>query len=293
MNKYKIATIDIGGTNTRFAFFNEDKLVKKIRFKTDANIYSNTLDEIVKIINKYEIERIALCIPGPADYKNGIVINSPNLQGWHNVNVKKYITKNTKIKKIVFENDANAMALGNHYFYKNDKVKNSVSQFFTISTGFGAGIIINNKIFTGANGYAQEIAYLPSSKYKTKKLHLNSFAAEHLVSGTGIQLRAKNKKIVFNTKEIFENYNSDLNCKKIIDEAIDTLARTIAMSMAFTNPNLIVFGGSVALNNWWYVEKAIELAKTLVDPTHLINIEFKQDQMGDDSALIGLKYLIN
>ncbi|UWV81060.1 hypothetical protein [Mycoplasmopsis cynos] len=54
---------------------------------------------------------LALCIPGPSDYENGIVLNSPNLGGaWKNFDVKQYLLKNTQIKDIVFENDANVMA---------------------------------------------------------------------------------------------------------------------------------------------------------------------------------------
>ncbi|VEU59279.1 ROK family protein [Mesomycoplasma neurolyticum] len=292
MKQYKLATIDIGGTNTRFALIENDKIIKKIRFATNQFNYSETLDKVINLLKKYQIDSVALCIPGPADYKKGVIIDSPNLSGWHNINIKKYIKNKIAIKKIVFENDANAMALGNHYFYKNNELKNSVSQFFTISTGFGAGLIINNKIFTGANGYAQEIAFLPSSKNKTKKLHLNEYAAEHLISGTGISLRAKNKKLFLSAKEIFKKYKENDICRKIIDEGIDALARTLAMALAFVNPNLVIFGGSVALNNWWYVEKAIELAKKYVDPAHLLNLRIVKDPYGDDSALIGLSYLL-
>ncbi|UWV94397.1 ROK family protein [Mycoplasmopsis cynos] len=70
---------------------------------------------------------------------------------WKNFDVKQYLLKNTQIKDIVFENDANVILLINHVYYK--KNLNDVSQFYTISTGFGSGLIINNKIFHGNNYY--------------------------------------------------------------------------------------------------------------------------------------------
>ncbi|WP_025755669.1 ROK family protein [Mycoplasmopsis cricetuli] len=290
MKKYNLASIDIGGTNTRFALFENNQIIQKIRFKTDQENYQITLDKIVNLINEYKIDALAMCIPGPADYANGIIKNSPNLKGWHNINIKKHLLSKTNLKEIVFENDANVMALANHFYFNNNS--QGVTQFFTISTGFGAGLIIKNEIFTGSSGFAQEIAHLPSSKYYTSKLHLNSYAAEHFVSGTGMQLRAKAKNLNYNSAEILKNYKQNKDCTQIVNQAIDTLARTMAISLAFVNPNLIAIGGSVAINNWWIVEKAINKLKKFVDPYHLKNLKIKKDPFADDSALFGLNYLI-
>ncbi|WP_027334278.1 ROK family protein [Mycoplasma elephantis] len=292
-NNYKFAAVDIGGTNVRFATFDKNEKIKdKLRFDVDVNDYKKTLNKIIELINKYEIDAIGMDFPGPADYKKGIAICLPNLISWNGHNLKEYLLNNCKrLKKVECDNDANVMGLANHYYFKRGI--NDVTQFYTLSTGFGAGLIINNKIYTGAYGLAQEIARAPwGSVYDEKTYHLLPYSAELYVSGTGISLRAKTKNKNWSTKEVFANYENDNIAKQVIDEGIDTLARTISSSMALLNPNLFVFGGAVARYNKWFVEKAIEKAKEITEPTHFKNVEFKFEELGDDSALYGLYYLI-
>ncbi|MGZ9432081.1 ROK family protein [Mycoplasma sp. 613B] len=290
MNKF--ATVDIGGTNVRFALIKEHKITKKIKFQTNTTNWQETLDKIVKLINRYEINKLAVCIPGPANYKDGIIFNTPNLKGWKNLNVKKYLLNNTKLEKIVFENDANAMALANHHFYNQNK--EDITQFFTISTGFGAGLVINNQIYTGVNHLGQEIARIPLGEPLFSTFHLSKYAAELFVSGTGFALRAsqlKDKKV--EAKEVLENYNKDETFEIIYNESVITLAKTIATFIGILAPNLIVFGGSVTHKNSFFVKEAIKMAKTLCDKQQFKQVKFKFDKLKDNSALIGLSYLLN
>lgn len=290
MKKINFASIDIGGTNVRFALFKNNKIVEKFRFATDVNYYEQTLDKIIDLAKNFDVKAIALCIPGPANYEKGIILSSPNLIGWNGVNVKNYLLNNSDIEYAVFENDANVMALANHHYFKNDA--KGVTQFFTISTGFGAGLIIENKIFRGSNGLGQEIAQAPLAKSKTERFHLNPYAAELFVSGTGMTLRASIVGDEIEAKDILAMYKTNSEMRKIVSGTIETLARAIAISIAFMNPNLMVFGGSVATHNYWFVEKAIEKAKKLCDTNQFNAVRFEMDKMGDDSALFGLNILI-
>lgn len=288
----KFASIDIGGTNVRFALVENSKIKKKIRFKTEQINWTKTLNKIVSLINKHEITHVALCIPGPANYEEGKILSSPNLKGWKNKDIKTFLLDRTNIEKIVFENDANVMALANHHYYK--QTQKDVTQFFTISTGFGAGLIINNKVFTGSNHLGQEIARIPLGEKMDDNFHLSKFSAELFVSGTGIALRAsKIKKVNMDSKFIFENFESDPELKKIINESILVLAKTIATSIGMLNPNLMVFGGSVSNNNSFFVKEAIKLAKEFCDYNQYKQVKFRFDRLKDNSALIGLNYLIN
>lgn len=303
-SQYKFASVDVGGTNVRFALIEDHKIVYKTKFKVNPKEYQKTLDKIVSLITEHNVNALALCIPGPSDYKKGIILESPNLQGWNGQNIKKYILSKCKLDKIIFANDANVMALANHYFFKPRG--GGVTQFFTISTGFGAGLIINNKIFTGSKGYAQEIATMPISNFPAKQsFHLNPFAAELFVSGTGLNLRSKMEGYDLKAKEILDAYrqksigkkSTQINVDhyindKIVEETIDTLARTISISLATINPDLMVFGGPISQSHYWLIEQAILKAKTWTVSTQWDSVQFKQDPFGDDSALIGLNYLI-
>ena len=280
----KILTIDIGGTNTRVALFQNMKLKWIEKFSTDTNSFLNEvklIKNIVKTKNE-EFDCIGLAAPGPADYQKGIFFDLPNMPKWQGTNFIEILQKELATEKIIADNDANLMALAHHHFFKNE---NGITQFYTISTGLGSGLIINNKIFSGYNGFAQEIAKLPTAFSKEKGKGLSEGAVELFSAGSGLETRAK-----LQAKEIFAKYKTDNNCKKIVDEGIESLANLFAISIATINPNLIVYDGSVARYNDFYVKKAIEIAKERVFDTQLKDLEFKAGKLGDDSCLYGCAY---
>ncbi|AMD81404.1 ROK family hexose kinase [Mycoplasmopsis canis PG 14] len=290
----KYAAVDIGGTNVRFALFSQEgQIVSKVKTATNYESAETTCDWIKEQIIKNNIEYLALCIPGPSDYKNGIVLKSPNLGGtWENFDVKSYLMKNTNLKDIVFENDANAMALANHIHFNKTEVE--VSQFFTISTGFGAGLVVNNKIFHGNNYYAQEIAQIPVSKiaFEGQSRLKNAFALELHCSGSGIETKAKFYGIANSAKEVFDlAKNNNSKAMQLVNEAKEALTNMFAITAGMIAPHNFFVGGSVALAQKELVKEAFENAKKISDFNHFNNINLYFDELGDDSALMGLYHL--
>ncbi len=285
----KHAVIDIGGTNSRFAIIVDDKIIFRESFSTILSDPKKSLEPLIKLLNEHEIEFLGICLPGVANYDEGVIISGANIPNWVGFNVRTFITQNSSVKKIVFENDANAMAYAVHTFYK--KTKKDITQFFTISTGLGAGLIHKGEIYSGFSFQGLEIAWMPAS-FNKEENHLSTGSCEYFSSGSGIEKRATkifNKKIT--TEEVFALYSTDEKAKIIIDEAIETLGSTLAITIAVLNPNSIVIGGSVARHNKWYIDKAIEWAKRNSLPSQFNVIEFLEDPYGDDCALFGIDAL--
>ena len=150
--KYAVG-IDVGGTNTRVALINEEyKILERIQFSTDSKDPEVTLNKIGEIIKGFgkEVEGIGISCPGPLDLIEGVVLTPPNLPGWHHLTLSKRLEEITGVR-VCLENDANLACLaealegagaGKHFV-----------QFLTISTGVGAGLCINGKIYHGAKGY--------------------------------------------------------------------------------------------------------------------------------------------
>lgn len=287
MNNY--AAIDIGGTNSRFAIIKNDKVILKETFPTNLLNPIDSMNPLINLLNKHNITNLGICLPGVANYDEGIIISGANIPNWVNFNMKKFILSNTKVKKIIFENDANAMAYAVHSYYK--KTKKDITQFFTISTGLGAGLVYKDEIYSGYSFQGLEIAWMPAS-FNKEKNHLSTGSCEYFSSGSGIERRAEKIFGKFlTTKEVFDLYDKDDKARGIIDEAIETLGSTLAIIISIANPNTIVIGGSVARNNKWYINKAIEWAKENSLPSQFNVIEFLDDPYGDDCALFGIDSL--
>jgi glucokinase len=58
---------------------------------------------------------MAIAAAGAIDSERGMVTDSPNLPGWHNVPLKGEIQLSTGVRTFVI-NDATAAALGEHSF---------------------------------------------------------------------------------------------------------------------------------------------------------------------------------
>lgn len=286
-----ITTIDIGGTNIRMAYWKDGKMQKITKVKTEPKNWIKNVKEIAKFINEApeQVKAIGVGMPGLADYKNGKFINPPNLRGWWNLDIKTELKNLTKISNIFFENDAKLMALANHK--ELGYTEKDITQFFTVSTGLGAGLIINDQIFQGSQGWAQEVAHLPVNTFSEKNSYSKG-ALEYFASGGGLAKRAEKYIGNISTKELFDMAKKGDACaKEIVDQGIESLANLIAIVGALINPTSVVFDGSVARYDTWYVERAFELSKERMYSLQGESIKMHISKLGDDSTLIGAYYL--
>ncbi len=114
--------------------------------ETIDELKSNTHDSIYGVIG------IGIGVYGILS-KSKKIVYAP-FSSWKDIELKKIIEDYTGIKTYV-ENEANISALGENIIHANQK--NLVS--LNIGIGVGMGIIIDNKLYTGENGFAGEIGH--------------------------------------------------------------------------------------------------------------------------------------
>ena len=164
--KYSLG-IDIGGTNTVFGLVDSSgHIIKKDSILTNSNNPPGLLFEnIFNIINNWEIELdnsdlvrdIGVGVPN-GNYFTGMVVSPPNLgKDWDELNLCSLI-KTYKDVPVSITNDANAAALGEKYFGVAKSMNDVV--FITLGTGLGSGIIVNNNMVYGHDGFAGELGHL-------------------------------------------------------------------------------------------------------------------------------------
>ena len=153
--------IDIGGTKTAVLKASINSLgelmcEERIEFKTSGVEY--TLDRIIKEVESLmPCDAIGISCGGPLDEKSGIIMSPPNLPGWDSVEIVKILSERFCVP-VALRNDANACALAEWRFGAGKGCENMA--FLTFGTGLGAGLIINGKLYSGANGNAGEIGHI-------------------------------------------------------------------------------------------------------------------------------------
>ena len=259
----KIA-IDIGGTFMRVALFHNEQMIKMVKERTPKT-KREFIKELVCLIHEVKdsqkIKGIGIGIPGPADYKKGVIINPPNLP-LRNVNLKKILQKKIKTK-IIFENDARCVALAEKYF----GVKRANFLVITLGTGVGGGIIVNNELCTG-NGNAGEIGhmilqYLP---HKRKNHEINNPGSFELLA-SGEAMRKKAKMLLgqpLTAKQLKDSARrGNKKAQQILEETTLYLAIGISNLIHIFNPEIIVLSGGVKEAGDYFLDKVKSKLETL------------------------------
>jgi predicted NBD/HSP70 family sugar kinase len=102
-----------------------------------------------------------VCVPGAVDDCTGVVRFAPNL-GWRNVSLlpaleKAFAAIGLPGVTVQLQNDADAAALGEYEFAAGEGEDPLV--FVNCDVGVGAGVVLNDRLFTGAQGMAGEIGH--------------------------------------------------------------------------------------------------------------------------------------
>lgn len=127
-----------------------------------------------------------------------------------------------------------------------------------VGTGIALGVYSNNKLFTGAKGFAGEVgyAYVP---YKNK---LERF--DNLSSGRIILEKSKTTP-----KELIKRINE--NCEKsikIIKEAGHYFGVLLGLVIQFYNPDIIVVGGTTKTYPYYMKEALKTVKKTTLQQSY-------------------------
>ena len=264
--KLKIG-LDIGGTKCAISTGEcEDgaiKILSREEFPTAGLSWQQVLDEFARRIElqtsnfKHQtIGAIGISCGGPLDSKRGVIMSPPNLPGWDDVPVVDFFKERFGVPVSV-QNDANACALAEYLYGSGRGVKNLV--FMTFGTGLGAGIIIDGKLYSGANDNAGEIGHIrlaPTGPVGYNK----EGSAEGFCSGAGIARLAKIRKgLDLTTKEIFARVRAgDPDCTEVFRESAEKLAAILAFTIDILNPEVIALGGVFMRN--------ADLFMPIVDP---------------------------
>ncbi|MDO8774040.1 MAG: ROK family transcriptional regulator [Burkholderiaceae bacterium] len=108
-----------------------------------------------------QLSGVGIGLPGAFDDATGVVRFAPNL-GWRNVDFLPQITQALTLAglpdvPVHVQNEADTAALS-EYEFSEDEAQNSLI-FVTCGTGVGAGIVLNDRLFTGMQGMAGEIGH--------------------------------------------------------------------------------------------------------------------------------------
>jgi len=245
--KKVIIGLDLGGTKIAAAAANErGRILSELIVPTEApkgkkQVIANlerAIETLARSV-KGKLIKIGVGVPGPIDYNQGLVIEPPNLPGWKRVNLKAILTKRFKVP-VFIDNDANCAALGEALFGAGKSARNFI--YMTVSTGIGGGIIIDRKVYRGANGSAGEFGHMIIDPRGYKCGCGNRGDLEAMASGTSIKTRSGEDAMAIHIRA----QQGDRKAIKVINDTAKYLGIGIANLVNIFNPEMVVIGGGLS-----------------------------------------------
>jgi len=159
-----IAAIDIGGTKIAVGMVNEEGSIlcrlesptePERGFEDAVNRMAAMLREVSRRVGR-PVSGIGIGCTGPVDPFAGTVGNVDFLPGWEGSNLADSLAGEFRVP-VAVENDADAAALGEAAWGSGRGKQHFI--YVTISTGIGGGIILEGRLYRGADGAHPEIGH--------------------------------------------------------------------------------------------------------------------------------------
>ncbi len=172
-----VMTLDAGGTNFVFSAIQANvEIIDPIRLPSNGHDLQLCLQTIVDGFSEVKTKlpsdpaAISFAFPAPADYPNGIIgelLNFPSFMGTDGIAIGPMLEEKFKIP-VFINNDGDLYAYGEAlsgflpHINKLLEEAGSPRRFknllgVTLGTGFGGGIVTNNRLFGGDNSMAAEV----------------------------------------------------------------------------------------------------------------------------------------
>jgi glucokinase len=305
--------VDIGGTKLSVALITEEGRIIDKCFdcdhveKSECGLTDQIKYNIRLMLKRNNLTESDLCgigigCAGHIRFSDGSIITTSNLKGFKGYPLRSVIQSDFSVP-VTLDNDANAQAFGELKFGAGKGYHNMV--FLTISSGIGAGIIIDNKVYRGITGTAGEFGHTiiePGSDLVCTCGNKGCLMA--VACGMALphifQKKLREGKITkLNLPPDFDYSRVD---GKLIKQGLDIgdpvsneimldTARYVGIGIynifQALNPQLIVLGGGLLSWGEIFLEKIKQTFYDLARDMMFDHIEIKVSEIGVDAGVIG------
>ena len=294
--------VDIGGTKIAIGLASESgKLIEQDRFLVaETKTPEATLDRVAEIGKRLgtkhgqDITRIGIGSPGP--FHNGRLAQPANLPGWDGIALAESLSARLD-RPAYLQNDGNAAAVGEWMFGQG---KNSQDMaYITVSTGVGAGLVLNGAPYGGPHGNAAEIGHIVIDPAGPRCNCGLTGCLEAVASGTAMGRIGRERASAsaylrsldpadIGAKDVIRGWQQqDPVSSEIVEQIAQYLGHGLGILVNLVNPERIVLGGGVMNAGLPFLARITHWTEFYSMPTLYHETELFLSSLGDDTGLIG------
>lgn len=281
--------IDIGGTKISAARWSDGQLTHREVYPTPTSPtdFEDCLALLIR--NTSGINAVAVCATGFTDGAVMYAVNRTMISFWNGYPLRATLEKLTTLPVIIV-NDAQAAAWGEYRVQSSD----ADLMFVTLSTGVGAGLILEGQLRHGPRGLAGHVGHTRSQVDALDGCQLCSCGQwgclETVASGAALARQAsKQLGRAVDAADVHALASAgDLPMLALLQNAALAVATNLLQISTTLDIRRILIGGSVGL-----APLTIQLIKQAMQQAvpDLFKLNIQPARLGPDAGLIGVGYL--
>ncbi|HOJ11094.1 MAG TPA: ROK family transcriptional regulator [Clostridiales bacterium] len=187
---------------------------------------------------------IGVVTPGPVDIFTGTILNPPNFDNWHNVNIAQKLQEHFKLP-VYLENYSASLALIEKNYGRGVEFENFM--LMVVNEGVGAGIIMQDKLYRGMGGFGHEVGHTTINFHGPKCSCGNRGCMEVYASIPSIlKLIADSGTVLSSWQDVVDKaLAGDEICKKAIEDEARYLAAGITNTINVLELEAVILTGDI------------------------------------------------
>jgi predicted NBD/HSP70 family sugar kinase len=251
---------------------------------------------VERMLQETELDRdrllgVGVALAGPIDQDTGALHPSDVLPGWAGVDVGKELETRLNTPAYV-ENDANLGALAEVTLGAGRNAR--FAAYVSISSGIGAGIIVDGRPYRGHRGTAGEIGHFVVDPQGPICRCGNRGCLETMASGPALlRLVQASRDEELTVREMIElARDGDAGCRRAIADAGQVVGRVVAGLVNLFSPEMVVIGGDLGEAGDLLLDPLREAVRRDALPAATTELKVVAGELGERANLLGALALV-
>lgn len=238
-----------------------------------------------------------LSVPGPVEFDSGLIIRPPIMPGWDGYPIRQRMRQALAERAgtdpalpVLVDNDANLMALGEQRHAFADC---TTLVLVKVSTGIGAGVVIDGQVFRGVDGGAGDLGHIRLHDRADARCMCGSYGCLAAVaSGRAVagQLAALGVPATSGTDVRAHLNDGQPDAVRLAREAGQRCGEVLATAVTLLNPGVLMIAGDLAETH--FLTGVRELLYQRALPRSTRSLQIVTSRLGDRAALVGATVMV-
>ncbi|MFF6874247.1 MULTISPECIES: ROK family protein [unclassified Streptomyces] len=234
---------------------------------------------------------VGLAVPGPVDTQTGRVVQPPIMPGWDGYDIRGRLARalgehaGATWVPVLVDNDANLMAYGEQRAGYPDC---SAFVLVKVSTGIGAGVVVDGSVFRGVDGGAGDIGHIRVPEGAEALCRCGSYGCLAAVASGGAVARRLAEAGVpaasgSDVRDLLESGHPE--AVGLAREAGRRVGDVLATVVTLLNPGVLMIAGDLAGTP--FLTGVRELLYQRALPRSTARLDVVTARLGERAALVG------